>query len=279
MENTCIHPDPLQVKEIVKEKHVRLVLTKNWYVEVSAGRKCYEFRLVGKYWTPRLKDATHLIFAQGSWIAAGPWFLFSPNFSIGTECSICIHANLIIAPVDSVLPPDIWNSESEQSNRRNCEEQIPFNYIYIYIPSFIALENAQVVGDLFTLDKKDLAMLCWFMCEGCCPSSSRLWNWKLLGAPGYGKTWDIAPKRIISIEEVNPEKAMKLGAPSGQEFTDLFGDQGDPLYAIHFEQVLPEDLPKESPLQNDVCLMGPNLQEHRKLIYMHQGVYIYIFLL
>lgn len=70
---------------------------------------------------------------------------------------------------------------------------------------------------------------------------------------------------------------MKLGAPTGEEFTELFGDQGHPLYAIHFEQVLPEDLPKECPLQNDVCLMGPNLQEHRKLIYMHQGVYIYIY--
>jgi len=76
---------------------------------------------------------------------------------------------------------------------------------------------------------------------------------------------------------VSPEKAMKLGAPTGEEFTELFGDQGHPLYAIHFEQVLPEDLPKECPLQNDVCLMGPNLQEHRKLIYMHQGVYIYIY--
>lgn len=100
MENTCIHPDPLQVKE----KHVRMTLTKKWYAEVSAGSKCYEFRLVGKYWTPRLKGATHVIFAQGSWIAAGPWFLFSLHFSSGTECSICIHANAVIAPVLSIHP-------------------------------------------------------------------------------------------------------------------------------------------------------------------------------
>ncbi len=49
----------------------------------------------------------------------------------------------------------------------------------------------------------------------------------------------------MSIEEVSPEKAIKLGAPSGEEFTDLFGQEGHPLYAIHFEQALPEDLPKE----------------------------------
>lgn len=162
MENTSIHPDPLQVKEIVKEKHVRLVLTKNWYVEVSAGRKCYEFRLVGKYWTPRLKDATHLIFAKGSWIAAGPWFLFSQYVSM--------QMSLLLLFFPSFHP--IY----ETVNLSNQIEEIVRNrfLLTIYIPSFIALENALVVGDLFTLGKKDLAMLCWFMCEGCCPSSSRL---------------------------------------------------------------------------------------------------------
>lgn len=61
---------------------------------------------------------------------------------------------------------------------------------------------------------------------------------------GYSRNNRLAPKKIVSIKEVNLEEAQAMGAPTGQQLKDLFGEN-DSLFAISFEPVLPEDCPKD----------------------------------
>ena len=44
---------------------VRCPLHKEYWAQVLAGNKTWEFRAIGRYWKTRLEGATHIVFSKG----------------------------------------------------------------------------------------------------------------------------------------------------------------------------------------------------------------------
>lgn len=63
---------------------------------------------------------------------------------------------------------------------------------------------------------------------------------------GHSSANRLPPKLILDCRQVSREEAQQLGAPTGVAFDALFGESCDKVYAIHFEQVQPDEVPVDA---------------------------------